>query len=63
MKVENEVKMRDEQRRNCEITFKKFDANGNGKLEPIGIVVIVRVRVRVMMRVIVRVSVIIIMYH
>lgn len=37
MKFENDVKIRDEQRRNCDATFKKFDANGNGKLEPIEI--------------------------
>ena len=34
MKVENEVKLRDEQRRNAEATFKKYDTNENGTLEP-----------------------------
>ena len=34
MKVEAEVKLRDEQRRNAEATFKKYDTNDNGTLEP-----------------------------
>ena len=34
IKAESEVKLRDEQRRDTEATFKKYDTDGNGRLEP-----------------------------